>query len=71
MPRSKMRARAKQARAVRLFTKGWTYEQIAKKVGFANRGTAYKVVKNNLYTVAYFEILQFVTNKFELKRNQR
>lgn len=43
-----MRARAKQARAVRLFTKGWTYEQIAEKVGFANRGTAYKVVKKAL-----------------------
>lgn len=44
MPRSKSRALAKKAHAVRLFTKGCTYQQIADRVGYANRGTVHRIV---------------------------
>jgi len=37
-----------RARAVELATQGDTYEQIANEVGYANRGTAYKIVRKAL-----------------------
>lgn len=38
----------RKARAVELAIAGRTYEQIAAEVGYANRGTAYKVVQKAL-----------------------
>lgn len=38
----------RRARAVELATQGHTYEEIASEVGYANRGTAYKVVRKTL-----------------------
>lgn len=38
----------RRARAVELATQGHTYNQIASEVGYANRGTAYKVVRKAL-----------------------
>lgn len=46
MPRSRTRALAKQAEAVRLFSRGCTFQEIARRVGYANRGTAHRVVTN-------------------------
>ncbi len=46
MPRSRTRALAKQSDAVDLFRKGKTFEEIASSVGYANRGTAHRVVTN-------------------------
>jgi hypothetical protein len=39
---------ARRARAVELRTQGWTYEQIAVELGYANRGTVYHVVSEAL-----------------------
>ncbi len=38
----------RRARAVELATQGHTYEVIASEVGYANRGTAYRVVRKAL-----------------------
>ncbi len=38
----------RRARAVELATQGHTYDQIASEVGYANRGTAYRVVRKAL-----------------------
>jgi len=38
----------RRARAVELATQGHTYEEIAGEVGYANRGTAYRVVRKAL-----------------------
>jgi transposase-like protein len=35
----------RQARAVELATQGMSYDSIARQVGYANRGTAYRVVR--------------------------
>jgi len=40
----------RKARAVELAIEGRTYDQIAAEVGYANRGTAYKVVQQALRT---------------------
>lgn len=50
MGRSRTLALARKSEAVRHFRNGCTFDQIAKKVGFANRGTAHRVV-----TQAYTE----------------
>jgi hypothetical protein len=39
----------KRERAIRLRTMGATYEQIAKELGYANKGGAYKAVKAGLH----------------------
>lgn len=44
MPKSHTVALARRADAVKLFREGRTFQQIADKVGFANRGTAHRVV---------------------------
>jgi len=44
MPKSRTLALARQSEAVALFRRGSTFEQIASTVGFANRGTAHRVV---------------------------
>lgn len=45
MPRSRTLALSRQTEAVALRREGHTFDQIATKVGYANRGTAYRVVK--------------------------
>jgi len=45
MPRSQSLALARRSDAVCLFRQGRTFEQIANSVGFANRGTAHRVVR--------------------------
>ncbi|MEO6472955.1 MAG: hypothetical protein ABIO14_14255 [Aeromicrobium sp.] len=44
MPKSRTLALSRQSLAVSLFAQGCTFDQIAKQVGFANRGTAHRVV---------------------------
>ena len=44
MPKSRTLALARQSDAVALFREGQTFDQIAGAVGFANRGTAHRVV---------------------------
>src|SRR5450631_213550 len=39
---------ARRARAVELRTQGWTYEQIAVELGYANRGTVFHIVSQAL-----------------------
>lgn len=50
----------RKARAVELAIAGRTYDQIAAEVGYANRGTAYKVVQQALHgrTVAAVDELR-------------
>ncbi|MFZ0323246.1 MAG: hypothetical protein WAN48_03835 [Actinomycetes bacterium] len=43
--RGRARARWRQARAVELAMAGYGYDEIATQVGYANRGTAWKVVQ--------------------------
>lgn len=51
-PRSRGRNRPfaawRKAKAVELAVEGYTYDTIAKQVGFANRGTAHRVVRKAL-----------------------
>ena len=44
MPRSRTLALARHPEAVTLFRQGATFESIARRVGYANRGTAHRVV---------------------------
>src|ERR1035437_6943000 len=46
--RNRALAAARRARAVELRTAGLTYDQIAMELGYANRGTAYRVVSEAL-----------------------
>ena len=46
--RNRALAAARRARAVKLRTAGLTYDQIAKELGYANRGTVYRVVSQAL-----------------------
>ena len=46
--RNRALAAARRARAVELRTAGLTYDQIAVKLGYANRGTVYRVVAEAL-----------------------
>ncbi len=46
--RNKALAAWRRARAVELAVEGHTYEEIARDVGYANRGTAYRVVQQAL-----------------------
>lgn len=46
--RNKALASARRARAIELRTQGWTYEQIADELGYANRGTVYSIVTKAL-----------------------
>jgi hypothetical protein len=48
--RNRALAAARRVRAVELRTAGRTYDQIAAELGFANRGTVYRVVANALET---------------------
>src|SRR5664280_2646650 len=48
--RNRALAAARRARAVELRTAGLTYDQIAVKLGYANRGTVYRVVAEALKT---------------------
>ncbi|EWS99639.1 hypothetical protein N865_21725 [Intrasporangium oryzae NRRL B-24470] len=41
-------AAARRARAVELRTQGWTYQQIADELGYANRGAVYQAVSKAL-----------------------
>lgn len=58
MPRSRSIALQRTSDAVRLFRDGHTYERIAKTVGYANRGTAYRVV-NNAFREQIVEDIEF------------
>lgn len=42
--RNRALAAARRARAIELRAQGWTYEQIAAELGYANRGTVYRMV---------------------------
>lgn len=42
--RNRALAAARRARAIELRAQGWTYEQIADELGYANRGTVYRMV---------------------------
>ena len=46
--RNRALAAARRAKAVKLRTAGLTYDQIAKELGYANRGTVYRVVAEAL-----------------------
>src|SRR5450759_455971 len=46
--RNRALSAARRARAVELRTAGLTYEQIAVKLGYANRGTVYRLVSEAL-----------------------
>lgn len=46
--RNRALAAARRARAVELRTQGLTYEDIARELGYANRGTVFRVVSNAL-----------------------
>ena len=46
--RNKALAAARRVRAVELRTQGLTYEQIVVKLGYANRGTVYRLVSEAL-----------------------
>jgi hypothetical protein len=48
--RNRALASARRVRAVELRTAGHTYDQIATELGYANRGTVYRVVANALET---------------------
>jgi hypothetical protein len=48
--RNRALAAARRARAVELRTAGLTYDQIAVELGYANRGTVYRVVSEALRT---------------------
>ena len=48
--RNRALAAARRVRAVELRTAGHTYDQIATELGYANRGTVYRVVANALET---------------------
>ena len=48
--RNRALAAARRVRAVELRTAGRTYDQIATELGYANRGTVYRVVANALET---------------------
>jgi hypothetical protein len=48
--RNRALAAARRARAVELRTAGLTYDQIAAELGYANRGTVYRVVSEALRT---------------------
>jgi hypothetical protein len=41
---------ARRAQAIELRTQGWTYEAIARQLGYANRGTAFAIVPKALDT---------------------
>ena len=43
--RNRALAAARRARAVELATQGMTYQQIADELGYANRGTVYRLVQ--------------------------
>ena len=44
-------AQWRKARAVELATQGYTYQQIADELGYANRGTVHRVVQQTLQAV--------------------
>jgi transposase-like protein len=46
--RNKALAAARRARAVELVTQGMTYQQVADELGYANRGTVYRIVHQTL-----------------------
>jgi transposase-like protein len=48
--RSKADARLKRSRAVELAKAGYTYDEIAREVGFSHRGSAYRAVRKALDT---------------------
>ena len=48
MPARRAEALWKACRAVELMRKGRSYDQIAREVGYANRGTAHRVVAKAL-----------------------
>ena len=48
--RNRALAAARRAKAVELRTTGLTYDQIAAELGYANRGTVYRVVSEALRT---------------------
>jgi hypothetical protein len=48
--RNRALAAARRARAIELRTAGLTYDQIAIELGYANRGTVYRVVSEALRT---------------------
>jgi transposase-like protein len=45
---NKALAAARRARAVELVTQGMTYQQVADELGYANRGTVYRIVHHAL-----------------------
>lgn len=47
-PRGHALALWRRSRAIQLATAGYTYEQIAREVGYANRGTAWRAVNSAL-----------------------
>ena len=60
--RNRALAAARRVRAVELRTAGHTYHQIATELGYANRGTVYRVVANALetHTVEAVENLRYL-----------
>jgi hypothetical protein len=46
--RNRALAAARRARAIELRTQGCTYDQIAEELGYANRGTVYRIISDAL-----------------------
>jgi hypothetical protein len=46
--RNRALAAARRARAIELRTGGFTYDQIAEELGYANRGTVFRIVRDAL-----------------------
>lgn len=57
--RSSARARARAICSVQLALQGWSYQAIADELGYANRGTVHRIVRNTLaeHEVESIEVL--------------
>jgi hypothetical protein len=63
--RNKALAAARRTRAIELRTQGWTYEEIAADLGYANRCTVYSIVTKALAAQEADEVDNFRTTEFE------
>jgi hypothetical protein len=53
--------KTKQARALQLLGRGYTYDEIADDLGYANRGSAWRLVRNALLANVTAEFEQYRT----------
>ncbi len=67
--RNKALAAARRNRAVELRTRGWTYEDIAADMGYANRGTVYAIIRQALANQEAEDVEQY--RELEMARLDR